>query len=199
MIIKVLLFIIILIFAYETYLTLSRMSQEYFQTLDSNKQERFVQLSGDKYEDDIARTIAINCNKRANKVDQIMAYLPDDDETIDNPYYARYKPLEYDPKRKYYWRRDILIPEGKRRYNDDEQEILKVKNLFDKETNPEKKQSLQDELDLFKWRKNVLQTKNKDTGLERSMRDITTDYFPEEIGMSRPWREIHSHIPDYSY
>ena len=24
------------------------------------------------------------------------------------------------------------------------------------------------------------------------------DYFPEEIGMNRPWIERHSHIPDYS-
>ena len=54
-------------------------------------------------------------------------------------------------------------------------------------------------MNLFKWRNNILASKELDTGLDRTMRDITSDYFPEEIGMNRPWIERHSHIPDYSY
>jgi hypothetical protein len=57
----------------------------------------------------------------------------------------------------------------------------------------------QEELNLFNWRNNILSLTDEKTGLDRDMRDITTDYFPDEIGMSRAWIERHSHIPDYSY
>ena len=40
---------------------------------------------------------------------------------------------------------------------------------------------------------------DKVTGISRSKRDIISDYYPEEIGLQRPWIERHSHIPDYSY
>ena len=120
------------------------------------------------------------------------------DEELDTLEYARVNPLEYNPKRLYYWRRDILIPEGLRREQDDNKEIAKVQQLFDSETDPDKKQILQDELDLFTWRTNILALKNTKTNEDRSMRDIITDYFPNEIGLNRIWIEPHSHIPDYS-
>ena len=40
-------------------------------------------------------------------------------------------------------------------------------------------------------------TDNSNT-IETSMRDIMTKYIPNEIGLVRPWIEVHSHIPDYS-
>ena len=70
---------------------------------------------------------------------------------------------------------------------------------FENETDEKKKKELQDELDLYKWRDNILETKDKNTGLSRDKRDIITDYEPEEIGLPRVWMERHSHIPDYSY
>ena len=191
MIIKSLLFII-----------LSKMNEEYFTSLEINKQERFVNLSDDPNKNDISKTIAINCKNWASNVDVIMTYKPDSNESLDTPYYARFKPIEYDSKRKYYWRANKLVQEGIRRSNDDEIEIAKVQSLFDNETDPDKKQILQDNLDLFNWRKNninILSLKDPTTKLNRDMRDITTDYFPAEIGMNRPWIERHSHIPDYSY
>ena len=202
MIIKSLLFIIICLFVYETFITLSKMSEEYFTSLEINKQERFVNLSDDPNKNDISKTIAINCKNWASNVDVIMTYKPDSNESLDTPYYARFKPIEYDDTRKYYWRANKLVEEGIRRSNDDEIEIAKVQSLFDNETDPDKKQILQDNLDLFNWRKNninILSLKDPTTKLNRDMRDITTDYFPAEIGMNRPWIERHSHIPDYSY
>ena len=198
MIIKSLLFIILCIFVYDTYKKFSKMSEEYFINLDTNQQEKFVNLSDDPNKNDISKTIAINCKALANNYSPIMAYKPEADEDIDNPYYARYKPIEYDAKRKYYWRTNMLVPEGIRRSIDDDTELAKLQSLFDNETDPDKKEELQDELNLFAWRANILSIKNPDTGLDRDMRDITTDYFPEEIGMNRPWIERHSHLPDYS-
>ena len=178
------------------------MNEEYFTSLEINKQERFVNLSDDQNKNDISKTIAINCKNWASNVDVIMTYKPDSNESLDTPYYARFKPIEYDDTRKYYWRANKLVEEGIRRSNDDEIEIAKVQSLFDNETDPDKKQILQDNLDLFNWRKNninILSLKDPTTKLNRDMRDITTDYFPAEIGMNRPWIERHSHIPDYSY
>ncbi len=175
------------------------MNEEYFTSLDTNKQEKFINLSDDPEKNDISKTIAINCKNWSSNVNVIMAYLPDSNESLDTPYYSRFKPIEYDDTRKYYWRANKLVEEGIRRNNDDEIEIAKVQSLFDNETDPDKKQILQDNLDLFNWRKNILSLTDSTTKLDRDMRDITTDYFPAEIGMNRPWIERHSHIPDYSY
>ena len=175
------------------------MNEEYFTSLEINKQEHFINISNDPDKNDISKTIAINCKNWTSNVNKIMTYNPVPNEELDTPYYSRFKPIEFDSKRKYYWRANKLVQEGIRRSNDDDIEIAKVQALFDKETDPDKKQILQDELDLFKWRNNILLLKDKTTGLNRDMRDIETDYFPDEIGMSRPWIERHSHLPDYSY
>ena len=203
MIINGLLFIIILIFTYETFQKLTKLKEEYFTQQEnytySNNLNNMDNLNN---LNDITKTIAINCknpNYPQNK-NMIMKYKKPDDSELDTPYYARFKPLEYDSKRKYYYRRDILIPEGYRRSADDDKEIARVKALFDAETDPIKKEILQTELDQFKWRenvKNIGNIKNIETGEERSMRDIITDYYPNEIGMSRIWQEPHSHIPNY--
>ena len=213
MIIKVLLFIIVLIFVYESFQMMYKMQEEYFSTIHlqthlqthnnsknhNNLSEQFVSLSGNVEQDDIAKTIAINCKAYPGYHNRIMEGKPISADELDTPEYARFKPLEYNPKRLYYWRRDKLIPEGIRRSQDDDTEIARVQSLFDAETDPVKKEILQDELDLFKWRSNINALKNLETGEDRSMRDITTDYYPSEIGMSRIWREPHSHIKDYSH
>lgn len=186
MIIKLLLFVIVLIFVYEVFQNMYKMREEYF-----------VALSGDPLKDDISKTIAINCNAYPAYKNSIMANKPIPPGELDTPYYARFKPLTYDGSRVYYYRRDILVPEGIRRSQDDDKEIARVQKIFDEETDPDKKQILQDELDLFKWRNYITQIKDN-TDTERSMRDITTDYYPSEIGLNRIWREPHSHIPDYS-
>ena len=203
MIIKSLLFIIVCIFVYESFQIMNKMTEEYFSNLDNNKQlnynEKFVSLGNNADENDIAKTIAINCKAYPSKSSSIMVYKPESNESLDTPFYAQFKPLAYNSKRKYYWRNDILVKEGKRRSEDDDSEIKKVKNLLDNETDPDKKQIYQEELNLYKWKQNILSNTDKDTGIDREMRDITTDYFPEEIGMNRPWIERHSHIPNYSY
>lgn len=121
------------------------------------------------------------------------------DNTLDTPYYKRFKPLEYNKDRSYYWRRDKLVEEGIRRNQYDLQKIYNLQTSFENETDEKKKKELQDELDLYKWRDSILETKDNNTGLSRDKRDIITDYYPEEIGQPRVWMERHSHIPDYSY
>lgn len=209
MIIKALLFVIVLIFVYETFRKLTRIKEEYFEeyfqidnkshykphhTPPFNEKELFVSLGTDPEQNDIAKTIAINCANPHYPQNKglIMSFGDPDPEELDTPEYARFKPLEYDPSRLYYWRRDILIPEGMRRNADDDKEIASVKARYDVETEPDKKQILEDELKLFNWRQNIGSIDN------RSMRDIVSDYYPSEIGMSRIWREPHSHIRDYS-
>ena len=201
MIIYSLLFIIILIFTYETVQRLFKLREEYF----SNARDHFITnpLPSDPDLADISKTIAINCKEFPALSNAIQSSTADISPNygilgeLDTPYYAQFKPLEYNPKRLYYYRRDILVPEGWRRSADDDKEISHVQTLYDKETDPAKKEILQDELDVFTWRKDILA--EKDTkNIPRSMRDITTDYYPAEIGMQRIWREPHSHIRDYS-
>ena len=204
MIIKSLLFIIVCIFVYETYNTLSKMTEEYFTSIHSSnssnrKIDNFVNLGTKPELNDIAKTIAINCKVYPSNATKIMVYKPESNESLDTPYYAQFKPLEYNPDRKYYWKANKLVEEGIRRSSDDDAEIAAVQALFDNETDPDKQQILQNELDLFNWKKNILATTDSITNLDRDMRDITSDYFPAEIGMNRPWIERHSHIPDYSY
>jgi hypothetical protein len=196
MIIYSLLFIIVLIFAYETIRNIFKLREEYF----SNAHDHFVSnpLPKDPLKADISKTIAINCKAYPSNINKVMTYIETNSDDLDTVYSARFAPLEYDPTRKYYYRRDILIPEGIRRSQDDNKQIAKVQAMYDAETDPDKKQILQDELDLFKWRNNILSSINKETKLNRTMRDITSDYFPAELGMQRVWQEPHSHIPDYS-
>jgi hypothetical protein len=196
MIIYSLLFIIILIFLYETFQKLYKLREEYF----SNARDHFISkpLSSNSDLADISKTIAINCKLYPTNINKIQAYEPQSPEELDTTYSSRFKPLEYNPNRVYYYRSDILIPEGIRRVKDDNIELAKIQKLFDNETDSNKKEILQDELDLSKWRSQILSLKDKETGEKRTMRDITTDYYPEEIGMQRVWLEPHSHIPDYS-
>ena len=202
MIIKSLLFIIVCIFFYETYINITKMTEEYFTTIQT---EKFIELSDDPELNDISKTIAINCRDYPDTINKIMVYKPSSNESLDTPYYSSFKPIEYknDPRtstyRKYYWRRDKLVEEGIRRSQDDDIEIAEVQSQFDNETDNKKKNVLQDELKLFRWRSNILALKDKTTGISREKRDIITDYYPTEIGLQRPWIERHSHLPDYSY
>ena len=175
------------------------MTEEYFINMNVSNNENFVNLGKDSDKNDIAKTIAINCKEYSKNNNKIMVFKPESDESLDTPYYAQFKPLQYNSKRKYYWKTNKIIEEGKRRNIDNKAEIAKVKKLLDNETNPDKQEIYQEELNLFNWHKNILSSKDKKTNLDRDMRDITTDYFPEEIGMNRSWIERHSHIPDYSY
>ena len=52
---------------------------------------------------------------------------------------------------------------------------------------------------LFTWRKNKFAMNDVNTGISREKSDIISDYYPDEIGLQRPWIERHSHIPNYSY
>ena len=197
MIINSLLFIIICIFVYESFQILNKMTEEYFITHVQN--EKFINLSSDPNKNDISKTIAINCKAFPDSLTKKMVNKPVSNESLDTPYYSQYKPLEYDKKREYYWRVDKLVEEGIRRSKDDEIEIEKVQNLLDNETDPDKQEIYEEELKLFNWRKNILSLQDTDTGLDRIQEDIISDYYPSEIGMSRPWIERHSHIPNYSY
>jgi hypothetical protein len=206
MIIKSLLFIILCIFCYETYKNSVKMTEEYFtpveidkESKDTNTKDTFISITGNPDYDSIASTIAINCNAYPRESSKIMVYKPEPNDLLDTPYYAQFKPLEYDANRKYYWKRNKLIEEGIRRAKDDDIEIAKVQKLFDNETDDDKKNKYQDELNLFTWRKNIFGLTDKVTGISRSKQDIISDYYPEEIGLQRPWIERHSHLPNYTY
>ena len=182
------------------------MTEEYFITINNNTStkintiEHFIKLSSNPELADISKTIALNCNDYNNTINKIMSNKPDNNDILDTPYYAQYKPLEYDKNRKYYWKRNKLIEEGIRRSQDDDIEIANLESLFNNETDDDKKKILQDELNLFKWRKSTpFELVDTKTDISREKQDIITDYYPEEIGLQRPWIERHSHIQNYSY
>jgi hypothetical protein len=139
------------------------------------------------------------CEYTDGYTDRIDCNIFECENKLDTLYYKSFKPLEYDEDRAYYWSRDKLVEEGIRRNQDDLQKIQNLQTLFENETDEKNKKKLQDELDLYKWRDSILESKDKKTGLSRDKRDIITDYYPEEIGLNRPWIERHSHLPDYSY
>jgi len=170
--------------------------------LDTNKNitEKFIELSNNPELADISKSIAINCNDYNNTINKVMIYKPDNIEVLDTPYYSQYKPFEYDKNRKYYWKRNKLIEEGIRRSKDDDIDIANIASLLNNESDDNKKKLLETELKLFEWRcSKPFEPLNNKTGISREKRDIITDYYPEEIGLQRPWIERHSHIPDYSY
>ena len=186
------------------------MTEEYFTQVEIDKDNKdtkvtketkdtFIAITGNPDYDSIASTIAINCNAYPRESSKIMVYNPEPNDLLDTPYYAQFKPMEYNSNRQYYWKRNKLIEEGIRRSKDDDIEIAKVQKLFDNEKDDDKKNKYQDELDLFTWRKHIFGLTDTVTGISRSKRDIISDYYPEEIGLQRPWIERHSHIPDYSY
>jgi hypothetical protein len=221
MIVKSLLFVIICIFVFETFKNLYKQREEYF---DNFNVDVHIKEPYSKYETrsnfanptpdttktvttpatpellDIDNTINANCTafKLAKGKLRIMSRSPNADmENINTQYYSEFAPLLYDKSRMYYGNPHYIIEEGKRRYLDDKKVLAKLKEKYDKETDPTKKLILADELNLYKWQTYMFKEKN-DKGEQRDMPDITTDYYPEEIGLSRPWRERHSHLPDYS-
>ena len=70
MIIKSLLFIIVCIFFYETYLNITKMTEEYFT---STQFEKFIELSTDPELNDISKTIAKNCKSYSNDINKIIS------------------------------------------------------------------------------------------------------------------------------
>ena len=225
MIIKSLLFIIVCIFVYESFQILYKMKEEYFISLEKFDDPRPFTPE----EKDIRRSIINNCRQYKKNQNKEMVIVKPSGKDLDTPYHAQYKPFNYDPNRKYYWNVHKLSQEGIRRAKDDEKEIEKVQKMFDKETDEDKKQILQDELNLYKWRDpkskiafdetkcgviykpnikyspdendiiKIYYKDDKGNEIERRRGDILTDYIPQNMGQQRLWQEIYSHLPDYSY
>jgi len=200
-IIKSLLFIIICIFVYETYKIMLKMTEEYFTIGNTNFINNERNNDNEYNEADTYYYKSFKPLEKERQKYKKAEYIPNywNRDSLDTLYSKSFKPLEYNKDRAYYWRRDKLVEEGIRRHNDDLKEIKKIQVLFDNETNEEKKEKLKTELDLSKWKANIFKNKDKTTKLSRDKRDIITDYYPEEIGLQRPWIERHSHVPDYSY
>ena len=225
MIIKSLLFVIVCIFVYESFQILYKMKEEYFISLENFAEPRPFTPE----EKDIRRTIINNCRQYKKNLNKEMIITKPSGKDLDTPYSAQFKPLEYNPDRKYYWNVHKLAQEGIRRSGDDEKEIEKVQKMFDEETDEDKKQILQDELNLYKWRDpktkiafeetkcgviykpnikyspegndiiKLIYTDERGNEVERRRSDVLTDYIPRNIGQQRLWQEIYSHLPDYSY
>lgn len=159
MFVKSLLFIIVLIFVYETYKNLTKLKQEYFTDVIPQPDIKHYETN---------------------------------EEDINNVNYSRYKPLqEYDKDRKYFWNRELLIPEGYRRFNDVKQDILKLKQKYAMECDQEKKEIIKNEIYTIE--------NGDDNNINNDIQYNTTKYLPMEIGQLRPWMEIHSHIPTHIY
>ena len=198
MIIKSLLFIIVCIFVMETFHNLYRQSEEYFNnsTLPTLPTQSTLPPTAEQL--DIDNTINANCTKWRLNADKIklMTYKPESSEELDTPYFASFAPMEYRKERVYYSNPHYLIEEGIRRNNDETSIIADIQAKYTLETDQQKKEELANELSIYNWKNYIF--KDKDLkGEQRGMPDIITDYYPGEIGMSRPWRERHSHLPDY--
>lgn len=194
MIVKSLLFIIICLFVYETISSFIKQQQDYFTNKDDK--EIFEDIPPEYL--DIDHSIKENCKKWSENYNKIIlqSYKPESNESLDTPYYSRFKPLLYNKDRKYYWNPHYLIEEGQRRFTDDKKDLDQLKLKYDTETDPNNKKILEDELALYDWQNYIYKPKNlKDE--KRNMPDIITDYDPNEIGQVRSWLERHSHIPDY--
>ena len=164
MFIKALLFIIVLIYVYECYKTFYKTQEEYFSLIHKNNKQitensYIIQkdTENNKVYEEYANTETINNNNNNSNTNLITengyTVLP---LSVDNTNSSQYKPMVYDPKRLFFWRRDILIPEGQRRAQDDNKELVKLKTILKSTTDESQKQLLQDEIDLYKWRTKTL-------------------------------------------
>lgn len=193
MIVKSLLFIIVCIYVYETYTNFIKQKEEYFS---NNTKEIFNDIPKEYL--DIDHTIQNNCkhwNNNKNKL-ILQSYIPPSDESLDTPYSSRFKPLLYNKNQKYYWNSHYLIEEGQRRYLDDKHNLDILKQKYDAEQDPDKKEILENELSLYDWQNYIFKRKNNKNE-QRDMPDIITDYYPDIIGQPRYWVERHSHLTDY--
>lgn len=194
MIVKSLLFIIICIYIYETYINFIKQKEEYFS---NNTKEIFNDIPKEYL--DIKHTIKNNCKHWENNQKKLIlqSYIPPPDESLDTPYSSRFKPLLYNKNQKYYWNPHYLIEEGQRRYLDDKKNLNTLKQKYDEEQDPDKKEILKNELSLYNWQNYIFKEKNNKNE-QRDMPDIITDYYPDIIGQPRPWIERHSHLTDYT-
>ena len=134
-------------------------------------------------------------NTNTNTIENFVS-VPRDCEVYkdDTTKYAAFAPLIYDPKSEYYGGREYMVKEGIRRYNDKKERIGILQSQYDDEENPRKRDLAKEELQIHKWEDYIL-SPTLPNGEKRAPNDITTDYYPDEIGCIRPWLECHSHFP----
>jgi hypothetical protein len=172
MIIYTLLFIIILIYIFEIYRELSRLS-EYYLT-DFNKSENFV--------DSTAR----NPNH----------YPPPYKCPLSTPRFKEFAPLIYEPSRRLHYNRQWLNKEGELQDMITESKIKEIKAKYDAETDPEIKAIYERELKLHDWRAYPFQLLDNRGNL-RGANDVLTDYDYQTFGNQRIWLEPHDHLTNY--
>jgi len=167
-IIKALLLVIILIFAYESFNIIQKLYNNWSAELFTETNP-YVNFKKD-------------CNIKWRN---------------DNTEYASFRPLIYNPNTEYYYNREYAVQEGIRRHNDIKKKVKLLEGEYKKINDENIKKIINDELKTHKW-ENYILSPTTPNGEKRLENDIMTDYRPEEIGCDRPWIECHSHFPPYS-
>ena len=171
-------FIIILIFAYETY-----KNYKLYQKKLAAGRETFTDFDYPSPARNIKGVKDILNNEE---------YPPFQDCALDTPKTKAYAPLLFDSSRKLYFSRRHLDQEGERQNSITEKQIAKVQKLSVAEKDPDIKRLYDYELGLHKWREYAFQPTDN-VGNERLKQDITSDYLPAVFGQQRIWEEIHFH------
>jgi hypothetical protein len=211
-IIKALLFIVILIFAVESFNTIQKSYNNWFAELFTDPSTSNPSSSNpsttnpsttnpsssnpsttNPSSSNPSTTNPSTTNPFANfRKDKDCAKWRND--TVD---YAAFRPLIYNPNTEYYYNREYAVSEGIRRHNDVKAKLKLLQAEYDKATDENIKKIIGDELQTHKW-ENYILSPTAPNGEKRLVNDIITDYMPDEIGCDRPWIECHSHLPAYS-
>ena len=168
MLVKALLFIIILLYVYDTYYDLTK----------------FIDIHLKEHE--------LNINTHMHNKEEFTNYKYNygNYEHNTNVGYTDFRPLHN--KIKGFYNRNNLIDEGIRQNNNRLKNIDCLKQLLENDNIDENlKNNIRDDLKTHKWRDHIFQDVNSDTKQLRNKSDIMTDYNPNIIGCPRRWMECY--------
>lgn len=185
MILYSLIFIIIILYVYETFkdIKLYQNKIKNHKYDNDNLHENFDTNDYPQPEKNITGLRDIINNKN---------YPPLQQCSLDTTKFKSYAPLLYNQARKLYFNRKHLDDEAIRQNNITHKQLEKIQKLYDTESNQNIKKIYEAELALHKWKKYSF-NKIDNNNTSRIDNDVITDYDYKVFGQQRVWDEVHFH------
>jgi len=206
MLVKSLLFIIILIYIYESYKKCLILYKKYQDTKTKNLfkvKENFNNLNNELKENykNYSDSFLI-LPKYNNKKDKLNKKCNDiflqESVNEDSDFSSKYQ-WNYDDSLKYYYNLKNSVNEGRRLEKIRINKLNELKKkLNDSSLSINDKNKIENEIKINQWKSYIFKKEN-DKNVERDRADIITDYDPNLIGCVRPYMNCTSNIQDLSY
>ena len=171
MLVKALLFIILLLYIYDTYYDITKF-------IDLKNKDHKLNINTHKHTTEDFTNYKYNYYNYDHNV---------------NGGYKEFRPLHN--KLRSFYNRNNLMHEGLRQNNYRIKNIECLEKLLEKDNIDENlKENIREDLKTHKWRDHIFQDVNKSTKQMRDKSDIMTDYDPNIIGCPRRWMECYKWI-----